>query len=618
MAFEYDRGSSQLKFLITNSVPLNGGDEALLRALLIAITRRWPQSKIVVLCRDVEKCRQNLPGIHFAADLEFTKSRKSRQSTIEHYRKADIVLSAPGGFLHDYYPIEERLLGFELAISLNKPVVLVGQSIGPFFYPRSVERVREVLNKVSCICIRDEISRDHLLKCGVDASLIQVTADVAFLWRAIEPKLYRVGKSNSEERLIGMSFRQWPLGNKTGLKRTIAQAADFCRYLLDDPNRRIRFLSTCQGIAGYVDDSDAAMQIRQLLPESLRARCEVDRSRYRPEELITRLGECDAYIGMRLHGCILAMLAGVPAFGLGYEDKTQQIFQQMGLESYQTPFDHDLNSWISHIEHFFSHSDEIRKQLPKLLDERSAAAEANLDVMEKQLTTISQSQVAPEVRWSHDVARYDRPHLRLRQVAALVNELHPKRMLDVGCAKGHLRKLCPEAEYSGCDFVQPESPPDFSFQRCNFNQEPLPDILRDFDVIVCSGILEYIADLPAFLSSLRSRLSPGGHLVFTYLNMNHISRIFALMRGRSFPVHRDWKGFYSPRDIRFAVEASGFHLVRSAAMNHTLGTSGNIEDTVSAPFRLPKAHWWSSLFANQLLYVAAKTTTSSGNSTGQS
>jgi len=321
---------------------------------------------------------------------------------------------------------------------------------------------------------------------------------------------------------------------------------------------------------------------------------------------------------MRLHGCILAMLAGVPTFGLGYEDKTQQIFQQMGLESYQTRFDNDLNTWISDIEHFFSHSDEIREQLPKLLDERCAAAEANLDAMEKQLTTIPQSQVAPEIRWSNDVARYDRPHLRLRQVAALVNDLHPKRMLDVGCAKGHLRKLCPEAEYSGCDFVQPESPPDFSFHRCNFNQEPLPDVLHNFDVIVCSGILEYIADVPAFLSSLRSRLSPGGHLVFTYLNMNHISRILALARGQSFQVHRDWRGFYSPKDIQFAAESSGFHLVRSVAMNHTLRMSGDVEEMVSAPLRLPKAHWWSSLFANQLLYVAARTTDINDYSAGTS
>jgi polysaccharide pyruvyl transferase WcaK-like protein/SAM-dependent methyltransferase len=607
---------SRKRFLITNSVPLNGGDEALLRALMIAITRRWPQSEIVVLCKDVERCRQQIPGIQFASDLEFAKTRKSRQNTIEHYRKADIVLSAPGGFLHDYYPLEDRLRGFELALTLSKPVLLVGQSIGPFFYSKSFERVREVLNRVSCICVRDEISRDHLLKCGVEASLVEVTADVAFLWRGVSPELFGTHHPKSEEKVIGLSFREWPLGDKKILKETIAKAADLCRYILDNPNRKILFLSTCQGIAGYVDDSNAAMEILQLLPQSLRARCEVDRSRYRPEELIRRLGQCDAYIGMRLHGCILAMMAGVPAFGLGYEDKTEQIYRQMGLESYQTRFDHDLNTWISRLDHFFAHVNEIGKQLPGLLDQRCAAAEANLDAVEKQLAKIPQSQAAPELRWSQYVGRYDRPHLRLRQVAALVNELHPKRMLDVGCATGYLRKLCTEVEYTGCDFVQPESPPDFSFHRCNFNREPLPDTLREFDVIVCSGILEYADDLPSFLSSLRSRLSAGGHLVFTYFNMNHISRIVALMRGRSFPVHRDWKGFYSPRDIRLAVESSGFHLVRSVAMKHTLRMSGNVEDTVSAPLRIRKAHWWSSLLANQLLYVAARTVEFSDYSAG--
>jgi len=448
----------------------------------------------------------------------------------------------------------------------------------------------------------------------VDPSLVQVTGDVAFLWRSIAPGLYRARDSNSEQKLIGLSFRPWPLGDKKALKETIEKAANLCRYLLEDPNRKLRFLSTCQGIAGYYDDSSVAMQILELLPGSLRARCEVDRSRYRPEELIKRLGECDAYIGMRLHGCILAMLAGVPAFGLGYEDKTQQIFQQMGLDKYQTRFDGDFNSWISNIQHFLSHTDEIGKQLPGMLDERCAAAETNFDALEKQLVKLPQSKGAPEIRWSREVVRYDRPHLRLRQVAALVNELHPKRMLDVGCATGHLRKLCPEVEYTGCDFVTPEVPPDFAFHRCNFNQEPLPALLGDFDVIVCSGILEYIADLPTFLSSLRSRLSPGGHLVITYLNMNHISRILALLRGRSFPVHCDWKGFYSPRDFRSTVEASGFRLVRSVAMNHTLRMSGKVEDTGSAPLRLPKARLWSSLFANQLLYVGARTTDPNDNS----
>ena len=130
-----------MRILITNSVPLNGGDEALLRALLITLAKRWPDAEIVVLCHDVNRCREYIPGVRFGSDLEFAATRASRRETIEYYRTADLVISAPGGFLHDFYPLENRLQGFELALNLSKPVVLLGQSIGPFFKPESVTRV---------------------------------------------------------------------------------------------------------------------------------------------------------------------------------------------------------------------------------------------------------------------------------------------------------------------------------------------------------------------------------------------------------------------------------------------------------------------------------------------
>src|ERR1700683_3384220 len=147
-----------MNFLITNSVPLNGGDEALLRALSTALIRRWPNSEVTVLCKDLELCRKQLPDVHLASDLEFANTEESRRNTLECYEAADVVLSAPGGFLHDHYSIEERLQGFEVALRLSKPLILIGQSIGPFWKRKSVKRVRQVLNRVSCICLRDQIS----------------------------------------------------------------------------------------------------------------------------------------------------------------------------------------------------------------------------------------------------------------------------------------------------------------------------------------------------------------------------------------------------------------------------------------------------------------------------
>jgi len=599
-----------MNFLITNSVPLNGGDEALLRALITALIRRWPNSEVTVLCKDLELCRVQLPDLHLASDLEFAITEESRRTTLACYRAADVVLSAPGGFLHDHYSIEARLQGFEVALRLSKPLILIGQSIGPFWKRESIKRVRQVLNRASCICVRDQISSQHLAQCGVDSSRIRITADMAFFWHRIAPGLFSP-KNESNIRLIGLSFRVWPLGDQVVQQQTIAKAEQLCSHILSGSEKRILFLSTCQGVSGYVDDSEIASRIRDRLPENLRARCDIDRARYGPVELMEALGRCDAFIGMRLHACILAMLAGVPAMGLGYEDKTEEIFRQMGLESYQIPFDSDAHSWISKAEYFLANVNGIRDQLAKALDERCAAAEENIAAIEEQLSKITPAPattgLTTEQRWSQSVERYGRPHLRLRQVAALVNELEPRRMLDVGCATGHLRILCPGVEYTGCDFIAPAPPVGFSFHKCNFNREPLPAGLNDFDVVVCSGILEYIENAPAFLASLRSTLTAEGHLVITYFNMNHISRIWTLITGRSFPVHPDWRGFYSPREVRKVIEKSGFQIVKSVATSHALGTAASVEETVSAPLTLGRTHWASRLLAHQFVFVAMKT-----------
>src|SRR6185369_13823251 len=113
-----------MNILITNSVPLNGGDEALLQATVESLQVRWPQSQVTVLCKDVDQVRPRFTELSIEPDLEFVKSSRQRDRVSHLYRDADLVLSAPGGFLNDYYSFAQRLRGFELAIALGKPVVL--------------------------------------------------------------------------------------------------------------------------------------------------------------------------------------------------------------------------------------------------------------------------------------------------------------------------------------------------------------------------------------------------------------------------------------------------------------------------------------------------------------
>ena len=594
-----------MNILISNTVPLNGGDEALLRALIESVKARWPQSTITALCQDLDLARERLPDLPLASDLEFANGALLRQSR-ELYRQADIVVSAPGGFLHDFYPIEDRLHGFEVAAALGKPLLLLGQSLGPFWKEESLRRIPQVLNRAAAICIRDQTSREHLLQAGVSPARIRLTGDVAFLWRRLAPELFQPRAGPVKK--VGLSFRAWPPGDTVVVEQTIAKAERLCRFLLDRLAGELMFLSTCQGIPGYVDDSEIAVRIVERLPRQLRDCCEIRRERLDPRALIRAFGACDAFIGMRLHSCLLAMLAGTPAMGLGYERKTEDIFEQLGLESCQVAFNLSAEAWLACAEGFLAKAAIVCARLPHLLDQACHQAELNLEAVEQCLAAGGSPRVRPlpppKSEWTDLVASYGVSHLRLRQVAALVNEVAPEEILDLGCATGQLRQLCPDLSYIGCDFVAPATPLDFPFYQCDFNRQHLPTDLRELEAIVCSGLLEYMEDLPGFLAQIRSRLKPGGHLIVTYFNMNHLSRVWALLRGKPFPVRPDWRGFYSPAEFKRLLAGAGFELKRCVAMNHSLKAARAVDETVSCRLRLPPERWWSRFLAHQLLVVA--------------
>lgn len=213
----------------------------------------------------------------------------------------------------------------------------------------------------------------------------------------------------------------------------------------------------------------------------------------------------------------------------------------------------------------------------------------------------------PQQRWTQTVASYDLPHLRLRQIAHLAERLKPRRLGDIGCASGQLRKLLPpEVEYIGTDFVSPETAHDFTFFPCNFNAGPLPAALTALNVAACSGVLEYLDDVPAFLAALRERLVPGGHLVASYFNMNHLSRVRTLLRGRSWPAHPDWRGFHSRAAMVKHLANAGWDLISMHVNSHGWNPSPSVSATVEQPFSLSGVRPWSDWLAHQWLFVARR------------
>ena len=114
------------------------------------------------------------------------------------------------------------------------------------------------------------------------------------------------------------------------------------------------------------------------------------------------------------------------------------------------------------------------------------------------------------------------PPRKLRFYQALVERVAPEdrpaRILDIGCAFGaFLSTLNPRWERFGADVSQFATDratlavPDISFARAGIHEIPFPG---PFDIITAFDVLEHIPSLEVVATVLRTKLAPGGHLVF--------------------------------------------------------------------------------------------------------
>jgi hypothetical protein len=191
-------------------------------------------------------------------------------------------------------------------------------------------------------------------------------------------------------------------------------------------------------------------------------------------------------------------------------------------------------------------------------------------------------------------------------IAALVNEIGPTTYADIGCAEGLLSTLTPDSTYIGVDFIKPDIDPPFSFYQCDLNNDPLPVALGHVDLVTCSGILEYIEDLPEFFTKLHDRIVPTSTVIISYFNMNHISRILGLVSGRTFSTHPDWRNFLSPKDLQSTIRKAGFEINKIIPVGVSLGTSPSVKNNTDGDIFMPSDFKGSYLFSHQFIFTISK------------
>lgn len=288
------------------------------------------------------------------------------------YRQADAIIGAPGGYINSYYGFDWRRAIYRWAHRFGKKTAVYSQSVGPLD-----ERDRRGLasfgRHVDLLVARDELSRQTALSAGFPSARLLSSVDAIFLRRPAP------SPASAGSRIVALSVREW-----THDGRDVESYVEMMCRLAQAVLARgfeVEFLSTCQGVPGYVNDAAVASviagRLRQRLGAPVPVRVNGDALRF--EELADRLRTYRMVIGTRLHMCLLALLAGVPAFNISYESKGRECYAYLGLGEFSIDYNEDAEMAVAKLDRFLAEEDRTRGRLPAILAEQHERATGDLE-----------------------------------------------------------------------------------------------------------------------------------------------------------------------------------------------------------------------------------------------
>lgn len=310
---------------------------------------------------------------------------------LREYTDADIIIHLGADLYSDNSggrAVMEHSKDIMCALLLSKPVVIWAESIGPFRTRLTKPVARFVLNRVSLITVREEISKNYLEEIGINKSPVYLTADPAFLLKPASAE--RIKKIFSEEGidenakpliaicpsqsvLLGEVKKGETRGDKyikavyslgfflldllperlvltmlrkakrSGLysivesryaryKASIAEVAD---YLVDKYNATVLIMPHDLGeswLFGQPTERIMAKEICQLVRHTDKVKAVTQD--YSSEEIKGIIGQCDLFIGSKMHANIAALSQSIPTIGLSYSYKFHGIMGMLGQGQY--------------------------------------------------------------------------------------------------------------------------------------------------------------------------------------------------------------------------------------------------------------------------------------------
>jgi len=380
---------NKTRILLTNSYAVNNGDLALVLALYEQLNARGYDVTIATFYYDFLKTKYpQLPLIREILDRKYLKGGTFVKKIFmrinfffnSEYNNHDAFIGSPGGYMNSFYGLKRCLLPLVHAKKRSKKTAVYSQSIGPLN-----ERDKDLLTKYSksidIIIVRDDYSKNCISSIPVHSKVHQ-SKDAAFL---LAP---RMSKAPLDCKTVAVSVREWKFENRD-MDSFANMIHSFCRIVLEK-GFNIEFISTCQGVEGYRDDSKIAAIIKERIIQENSAykdKVKVNSGYHTYYELTELLNTKYAFtIGTRLHMCILSLVNGTPAFNISYEVKGIECYKYLGLDAYSADYNEPLDKAVDKFNSFVTNYKVIQSKLHEILLPVHEECKRSLDKFLKELS----------------------------------------------------------------------------------------------------------------------------------------------------------------------------------------------------------------------------------------
>ncbi len=304
---------------------------------------------------------------------------------LQRIREADCFVSIAGGdSFSDIYGLGRLLyvsLPQFLALLLGKRLILLPQTIGPFRGRIAKKIARYILIRADRVYCRHFAGVEELQSCfgpSLPNGKAKFCPDVGFVVNSAAPASLNIAGLGAEPKfgrhLVGLNVSGllamggYTRKNMFGLRADYMQLGyGLIQFFVEKQNTKVLLIPHVFGIDAE-RDSKISEEIYQGLKEKYPGQLGLVCGSYQVGEIKHIIGQCDFFVGSRMHACIAALSQNIPAVAVAYSDKFIGVMQSIGIGSLVVDArELPPNEILDRVEEAFQQKASLRRQLEQVI-----------------------------------------------------------------------------------------------------------------------------------------------------------------------------------------------------------------------------------------------------------